>query len=96
MGDNLVADGRNKNGTGSVHEFFYRKAAGWTPVVGGGNGDGKAKIGIYRQGNRRLDDNVNGLWDGTPTDMIKGLGQAGDLPVTGKWKKIKIINLLLF
>jgi hypothetical protein len=25
MGDDLVADGRNKNGTGSVHEIFSRK-----------------------------------------------------------------------
>ena len=61
---------------------------GDVPVVGDWNGDGTAKIGVFRaaSGEWFLDLNGNGHWDGPTVDKyISSFGQAGDLPVVGKW-----------
>ncbi|MGE5307329.1 MAG: InlB B-repeat-containing protein [Alphaproteobacteria bacterium] len=58
------------------------------PVVGDWDGTGTSKIGVFRPatGEWFLDLNGNGQWDGTDVDKyVAGFGQAGDLPVVGKW-----------
>ena len=61
--------------------------AGDLPVVGDWNGDGKAKVGVFRIGSWYLDANGNGQWDGCGVDQcsVESFGITGDLPVAGKW-----------
>jgi hypothetical protein len=70
------------------------------PVVGDWNGDGRTKIGIFRQGFEwLLDYNGNGVYDGTPVDRAYFFGGiSGDVPVTGDWtgsgtSKIGLVRL---
>jgi hypothetical protein len=63
-------------------------SAGDIPVAGDWNGNGISKIGIFRpsSGEWFLDLNGNGAWDGPALDLyVSGYGQAGDIPVVGKW-----------
>ncbi|MBL8248975.1 MAG: hypothetical protein JNK95_11500 [Candidatus Competibacter sp.] len=57
------------------------------PAAGDWNGDGKAKVGVFRAGTWYLDYNGNGAWDGCGVDRcyFGSFGQQGDLPVAGKW-----------
>jgi len=57
------------------------------PVVGDWTGDGKSKIGFYRQGMWYLDLNGNGGWDGCGIDACLGPfgGYGIDVPVAGDW-----------
>ncbi len=57
------------------------------PVVGDWDGEGKDKIGIYRNGHWILDKNGNGILEGCTVDLcIEGLGgYRGDIPVVGDW-----------
>jgi hypothetical protein len=57
------------------------------PITGDWNGDGRGKIGIYRQGVWYLDKNGNGQWDGCGTDLCLGPfgGFDMDVPVAGDW-----------
>ncbi len=80
----------NGNGTwdGTATDKSYvfgATGAGFIPVVGDWNGDGKAEIGVFVNGNWYLDYNGNGTWDGTPTDKYYHFGASGYLPVTGDW-----------
>ena len=61
--------------------------AGDLPAAGDWNGDGKAKVGVFRAGTWYLDYNGNGAWDGCSVDRcyVGSFGQAGDWPVAGKW-----------
>ena len=61
--------------------------AGDFPAAGDWNGDGKAKVGVFRAGTWYLDYNGNGAWDGCNVDRCYSgsFGQQGDLPVAGKW-----------
>lgn len=62
--------------------------SGDIPVAGDWNGTGIAKIGVFRPstGEWFLDLNGNGVWDGPNSDLyVSGYGQAGDLPVVGRW-----------
>ncbi len=57
------------------------------PAAGDWNGDGKAKVGVFRAGTWYLDYNGNGAWDGCSVDRCYAgsFGQAGDLPAAGDW-----------
>ena len=57
------------------------------PAAGDWNGDGKAKVGVFRKGTWYLDYNGNGAWDGCGIDRcyVGSFGQTGDWPVAGKW-----------
>ena len=64
---------------------------GDTRVFGDWNGDGKTKIGVYKDGAWHLDYNGNGAFD--TNDKAYAFGKTGWLPVTGDWngdKKIEI------
>jgi len=56
---------------------------GATPVSGDFNGDGRAEIGVFIDGEWFIDINGNGVWD--EGDMWAKLGNKGDLPVVGDW-----------
>jgi len=53
------------------------------PVAGDWNGDGKAQIGVYRQGQWFLDFNGNRQWDADLDKVIAAFGAPTDLPVAG-------------
>ena len=58
------------------------------PVSGDWDGTGISKIGVFRPstGEWFLDLSGNGTWDGPTVDgYVAGYGQAGDIPVVGKW-----------
>jgi hypothetical protein len=59
------------------------------PVIGDWAGDGRTRVGVFRNGLWFLD-NGNGLWDGCGAfpaqDLCLGpFGIPGDYPVTGNW-----------
>jgi hypothetical protein len=59
------------------------------PVVGDWNGDGKTKIGVFRDGYWHLDFNGDETWDycGSTADRDRcyRFGKSGDKPVVGDW-----------
>jgi hypothetical protein len=62
--------------------------SGDLPVTGDWNATGRTKIGVFRPstGEWFLDLNGNGKWDGPSLDLyVPGYGQAGDIPVIGRW-----------
>ena len=62
--------------------------SGDIPVSGDWNGTGISKIGVYRPstGQWFLDLNGNGKFDDCELDLcVPAYGQAGDIPVVGKW-----------
>ncbi|MCC9000271.1 MAG: hypothetical protein LM522_12400, partial [Candidatus Contendobacter sp.] len=74
---------------GGQDKCFYNSFGqdGDLPTAGDWNGDGKAKVGVFRAGTWYLDYNGNGVWDGCGVDRcyVGSFGQAGDWPVAGKW-----------
>jgi hypothetical protein len=59
------------------------------PVTGDWNGNGIAKIGIYRQGMWYLDLDNSGTWSGCGPDSCLGPfgGLSIDIPIVGDWNK---------
>jgi hypothetical protein len=56
------------------------------PVVGDWNGDGKTKVGLFRQGFFWiLDTNGNGVFQQGIDQTLAFGGVAGDIPVVGDW-----------
>jgi len=53
------------------------------PVAGDFNGDGRAELGVFLDGEWFIDLNGNGRWD--EGDLWAKLGGASDLPVVGDW-----------
>ncbi len=80
-------DGCQQDGGQDQCLFNSFGQAGDLPAAGDWNGDGKAKVGVFRNGTWYLDYNGNGAWDGCGVDRcyFGSFGQAGDLPVAGKW-----------
>jgi protocatechuate 3,4-dioxygenase beta subunit len=62
------------------HVFRYGAGA-QIPVTGDWSGDGIKNIGVFRDGQWRLDANGDGRW--SEEDRTFQYGQAGDLPVVG-------------
>jgi uncharacterized repeat protein (TIGR01451 family) len=65
--------------------YWGSGAPGEVLVFGDWNGDGRTKIGVYRDGEWLLDYNGNGVWEGTPADKIVYFGSPGFAPVVGDW-----------
>lgn len=92
----VFRDGRwtldtNGDGTwqpGSDVSFTFG-VAGDRPVTGDWTGDGRMKVGIFRNvggvGYWQLDLNGNNAWDGPTVDREIYFGQGGNLPVVGDW-----------
>ena len=80
-------DGCQQDGGQDLCLYGSFGQAGDLPAAGDWNGDGKAKVGVFRAGKWYLDYNGNGVWDGCDIDRcyFGNFGQAGDLPVAGKW-----------
>jgi len=70
----------------AVFNLHIGTQAGDIPVVGDWNGDGRSKVGYFRQGFLWiLDYNGNGVYEpGVDKSYVYG-GVAGDLPVVGDW-----------
>ena len=63
-------------------------AEGDLPVTGDWSGTGPSKVGVFRPntGEWFLDLNGNNKWDGCGIDLcLTDFGDAGDIPVAGKW-----------
>ena len=80
-------DGCQQDGGLDLCLFNSFGQAGDLPAAGDWNGDGKAKVGVFRNGTWYLDYNGNGAWDGCGIDRcyVGSFGQAGDLPAAGDW-----------
>ena len=84
--DNGVYDG-----TGPGGDKFYAFGGGdpsYVPLIGDWNGDGRTKVGYYRNGFWALDTNGNGTFDGTGPgqDNFYGFGgNAGEIRLVGDW-----------
>jgi hypothetical protein len=84
----------DQNGTGTWDGCTTDKCIPWggdatdAPVVGDWDGNGKTKVGVYRQstGYWYLDKNGNGAWDNCGTDSCFAWGgDPSDIPVVGDW-----------
>ena len=81
---------------------FNLGLAGDIPVVGDWSGNGKTKIGVFRNGAWFLDYVGDGVWHGcgAPADPTKDLcfnfGMAGDIPVVGDWNGDGITKIGVF
>jgi PKD repeat protein/FtsP/CotA-like multicopper oxidase with cupredoxin domain len=76
----------NGNGTWdqSVDKLFSFGIAGYTPIVGDWNGNGKSKVGVYSNGTWYLDYNGDGFYS-PGVDKAYGFGAPGFTPVVGDW-----------
>ncbi|HRD50367.1 MAG TPA: hypothetical protein PL166_12335 [Candidatus Contendobacter sp.] len=76
-------------GCGTEFCFTGFGQAGDMPASGNWDGGAKSYIGVLRSGTGQwfIDRNGNGAWDGCGMDRCYAgsFGQAGDLPVAGKW-----------
>jgi hypothetical protein len=69
-----------------VYNLGVGTPAGDIPVVGDWNGDGKTKVGLFRQGFFWiLDYNGNGVFEQNLDRTYAYGGVAGDIPVVGDW-----------
>jgi len=64
-------------------QVFAFGMPGALPVAGDFNGDGRAEMGVYHEGQWFIDVNGNGRWD--EEDLWAELGTDEDLPVVGDW-----------
>src|SRR5262249_42503628 len=82
----LDVDGNQQLNVPPDRVFPYGGITGDIPINGDWNGDGRSKVGIYRNGLFILDSNGNGVFDAADAVFNLGLGvQAGDVPVVGDW-----------
>jgi hypothetical protein len=67
------------------------------PLIGDWTGDGRIRVGVFRNGAWYLDLNGNRKWDGVAGgDGIFQFGLAGDLPVAGDWTGDGVTKLGVF
>lgn len=67
------------------------------PVIGDWTGDGRLRIGVFRNGEWYLDLNGNRKWDGVAGgDGIFQFGLPGDIPVAGDWTGDGVSKLGVF
>ena len=80
-------DGCQQDGGQDLCLYNSFGQVGDLPAAGDWNGDGKAKVGVFRNGTWYLDYNGNGAWDGCAVDRcyVGSFGIQGDLPVAGRW-----------
>jgi len=71
--------------TAGIDKEYQFGASGFTPVIGDWNGDGRDKIGVYKDGAWYLDYLGEGTW--TTNTKAYGFGAAGYTPVIGDWNK---------
>ena len=70
----------------AVFNLHIGTSPGDIPVVGDGNGDGRSKVGYFRQGFLWiLDYNGNGVYEPGIDKSYTFGGVAGDVPVVGDW-----------
>ncbi len=78
-------DGRFTN-SDKAYNLGVGTQAGDVPVVGDWNGDGKTKVGLFRQGFFWiLDTNGDGVFQQGVDQTFAFGGVAGDLPIVGDW-----------
>jgi hypothetical protein len=67
-----------------IYAFGY---AGALPVTGDWTGTGTSKLGVYDPATQiwYLDADGDGIWDGTPTDIMLYFGIPGAVPLSGIW-----------
>ena len=76
----------NGNGVwnaGTDKEYNFG-SAGWTPVTGDWNKDGRTEAGVYQNGVWYLDYNGNGVWN-AGIDKIYNFGGKGWTPLVEDW-----------
>ena len=80
---------------GDIFESFG--LPGDRPVIGDWTGDGRIRVGVFRNGEWYLDLNGNRKWDGVAGgDGIFEFGLPGDIPVTGDWTGDGVSKLGVF
>ena len=82
----------NANVTGRTNSTDFPTVSAAQPNLGGFRDafvakifDGRAPIGVFRNGGWTLDFNGNGQFDDCTTDRCISFGLTGDFPVTGDW-----------
>ncbi len=88
----LTAKGRMRSDV--IDHVFLYGTAGDQPVAGDWNGDGIDTVGVFRNGNWKLDVDGNGRW--TDVDLNLQFGEIGDLPVVGDFNGDGIDDLAIF
>jgi hypothetical protein len=68
------------------------------PVTGDWTGDGVVKLGIYQNGQWRLDANGDGIWNSCETDscITSYGGLKGETPVVGDWTGDRITKIGIY
>jgi hypothetical protein len=80
-----------------VYNLGVGVQAGDVPVVGDWNGNGKTKVGLFRQGFFWiLDTNGNGVFEQGVDNTYAFGGVAGDVPVVGDWNGTGTSKIGLF
>lgn len=77
-----------------IDHVFHYGVEGDRPVVGDWNGDGIQSIGVFRDGQWRLDMDADGRW--SEADKYLKYGQPGDIPVVGDFNGDGVDELGLF
>ncbi|WP_050769497.1 MSCRAMM family protein [Blastopirellula marina] len=67
-----------------IDHVFHFGTAGNFPIVGDWDGDGIQTIGVFQDGEWRLDEDGNGRWNDEVDSRVR-YGKAGDVPVVGDW-----------
>ncbi|HME07130.1 MAG TPA: SBBP repeat-containing protein [Bryobacteraceae bacterium] len=81
----------------AVFNLHIGKSPGDVPVVGDWNGDGRSKVGYFRQGFLWiLDTNGNHVFEQGIDQVYAYGGVAGDIPVVGDWTGTGISKIGVF